>query len=138
MLSLFASTLGIRIPVVSIGDVSVDDVTISPTNASSTYRLESSGAVSKTTASGGTTSLGDWISPTSAAGANYEVRATVNSGSLSSGTTGSWTALSSNQLWVRQQTSIGTSSCNLTIEIRHATTLVVLNTASITLNAEKA
>lgn len=136
MLAMFASTLSG--PRVSISDLSVDDVTVSPTNASATYQLTNAGVINQITVSGGTTSPGNWIFPAAAAGANYEVRATVNSGALTSGTTGSWTALSSTQAWVRQQTSIGTSSCNLTIEIRHATTLVVLDTASITLNAERA
>ncbi len=135
---LIPITSGLAVPRITISDLSVDDVTISPTNASATYQLTSAGVINQITNSGGTTSPGNWISPVSAAGGNYEVRATVNSGSLTSGTTGSWTALSSSQSWVRQQTSIGTSSCNLTIEIRHATTLVVLDTASITLNAERA
>ena len=136
MLAMFASTLSG--PRVSIADLSVDDVTVSPTNASSTYQLTNAGVINRITVSGGTTTPGNWVFPASAAGANYEVRATVNSGALTSGTTGSWTALSSTQSWVRQQSSIGTSSCNLTIEIRHATSLVVLDTASITLNAERA
>ena len=135
---LIPITSGLAVPRITISDLSVDDVTISPTNASATYQLTSAGVINQITNSGGTTSPGNWISPVAAAGGNYEVRATVNSGSLTSGTTGSWTALSSTQSWVRQQNSIGTSSCNLTIEIRHATSLVVLDTASITLNAERA
>lgn len=136
MLAMFASTLSG--PRVSIANLGVSDVTISPTNASATYQLTNAGVINRITNSGGTTSPGNWIFPASAAGANYEVRATVNSGSLTSGTTGAWTALSSSQSWTLQQTSVGAVSCNITIEIRHATSLAVLDTASITLEAEKA
>lgn len=135
MLAMFASTLSG--PRVSIADLSVSDVTFSPTNASATYQLTNAGVINRITVSGRTTSPGNWIFPTSAAGANYEARATVNSGSLTSGTTGSWIALSSSRSWTLDQTSVGAISCNLTIEIRHATSLAVLDTASITLEAEK-
>lgn len=118
----------------------VSDTTVSPTNASAQFQLQSDGDVARitvTTGGGGTVDVGDWITPISAAGANYEVRATVNSGSLSSGTTGSWLALSSTRTWAREQTTVGSSACELLIEIRNASTTVVMDSSTVTLQAEK-
>lgn len=119
----------------------VSDLTISPTNASASFSLENDGDVARitvTTGGGGTVDVGDWITPRSAAGAAYEARATVNSGSLSSGTTGSWLALSSTRTWTLNQTSVGTTTCELTVEIRRASTGEVLDSTIVTLEAEKA
>jgi len=60
----------------------------------------------------------NWFNPTLAGAGNaYWVRATINSGSLTSGTTGAWTSLASNQSWVVTKAVIGVLSCNMTIEI---------------------
>lgn len=66
-----------------------------------------------------TTDRGDWIVPKSAAPGLYEVRATVTAGALSSGTTGTWLALTTTRTWSVQRTTNGTSSCTMTIEIRN-------------------
>lgn len=63
--------------------------------------------------------IGDWVTPTSNANL-YEARATLNSGAVSSGTTGSWLALTSTRTWTVTRSVIGTASANLTIEIRLA------------------
>lgn len=118
----------------------VSDTTVSPTNARASFQLQSDGDVARITVStggGGTVDVGDWITPAAAAGANYEVQATVNSGSLTSGTTGSWLALSSTRTWALDQTSVGSSSCELLIEIRLASTGGVLDSAVVTLDATK-
>ena len=61
----------------------------------------------------------DWFKPEGAAvGDDYEVRITVNSGSFSTGTVGSWLALSSNRTWTNTFNSIGTETIDFTIEIR--------------------
>lgn len=77
----------------------------------------------------------DWISPASEAPGPYSVRATVLSGSLSSGTTGSWLALTSNRSWSRTRTSVGTSSCQLQLEISPNGGTTVIKTVTFTLNA---
>jgi hypothetical protein len=118
----------------------VSDSTISPTNASASFQLQSDGDVARITVStggGGTVDVGDWITPAAAAGANYEVRATVNSGSLTSGSTGTWLALSSTRTWSLDQTSLGTSACELLIEIRLTSTGAVLDSTVVSLSAEK-
>lgn len=55
-----------------------------------------------------------WITPQGAASGGYSVRATLNSGAVSSGTTGSDLALSSNRVWQ----CVGAASANLTLEIK--------------------
>jgi hypothetical protein len=60
----------------------------------------------------------DWIRPAALASGSYEARATVNSGALSGGTTGSWLALSSDREWYCEQLITGTKTANITIEIR--------------------
>ena len=122
---------------VAISNADVADSTTSPTNASATYRLTSAGVVSKTTVADGTTTLGNWITPTSAAGANYEVRATEDSGSVTSGTIGSWETLDTTRTWTLIRTAVGTANCTLSIEIRLASSGAVLDTATITLEANK-
>ena len=121
---------------VSISDLFVGDVRISPVNASAGYSLTSTGDVVRVTSSGSTI-VAQWVVPTSAASAAYEVRASIVSGSVSAGTTGSWLSLGSTQTWTRTQTTIGSSTVVLTVEIRAASTGAVLSTATITLTAEK-
>lgn len=70
----------------------------------------------------------------SGASADYEVRATLTSGSVSSGTTGSWLALSTTREWTRGPT-IGFSHANLTIEIR-LTGGALLDSAEVSLTQE--
>ncbi len=94
------------------------------------YRLNSDGfAYSRLSAGGGYTNLLEaWIVP-QVGMAGYEARATLNSGSLSTGVTGSWQALDSARSWA------STSSATLLIEIRDGTTLAVLDSAIIALNS---
>lgn len=138
MLLLLAGMLsGARITLVTLADETVSDTTASPTNASARYKLEADGDIVRTLANGGATDLGDWVIPRSAAGAAYECRATILSGSLSSGTAGSWLPLSADEEWGRAQTTNGTSQCVFTLEIRNTATLLVLATVTITLDAEQ-
>lgn len=93
-----------------------------PATAGVGYRLTSGG---KEQGGIGTASsilysdIGDWVIPNGNANL-YEARATLNSGAVSSGTTGSWLALSSTQTWTVTRSVVGTSTANLTIEIRLA------------------
>lgn len=67
--------------------------------------------------------VGDWISPRGAASAWAAQRyayMTVNSGSLTSGTTGSAVAISTSPQWTISQGSVGTNSANVTLQIRDA------------------
>jgi hypothetical protein len=67
---------------------------------------------------------------------NYEVRATLSSGTAPSGTLGSWTAVSSRQAWTLVTTSGFVKTCVLTIEVRDTATSTVKATATVTLTAD--
>lgn len=65
---------------------------------------------------------GEWLSsaPDPATAAGYEIRATLVSGSLSSGLLNTWEALSTTRIWVVTQTAIGARSTTLLFEIRRS------------------
>ena len=132
MLSAFIGTMG-GARIVIQGQTISDD-TISPTNASAALRISSDGTYSKITASGGTTSFGAWVLPAGAA-SSFEYQATILSGSLTSGTVGSW--VSGTQTWTLQQTSLGSSACSLQIEIRWAVSGAVVSTKTFDIAASK-
>lgn len=120
-------------PLVTLTNQNVSEVNVgSPSSA--TYIANSNGSIQQSTIGGGTTTLEQWITP--AVGmSGYEVRATLNSGSLTTGTTGSWLTLGSTQSWNCAQSVVGTKTANLTIEIRNATTLVVKASCTVIITA---
>ena len=102
-----------------------------------TYTLESDGDVVRATTPLGSSDIGDWIDPKASAPSDYEVRATLNSGTLTSGTTGSWLALTSNRSWTLTQATVGAADpVDLTIEIRKGSG-ATLASATVTLDAER-
>lgn len=102
-----------------------------PSDASTAYFLNSTGSEASLPA--GQVS-NTWL--LSGIASDYEVRATLTSGSLTSGTTGTWLSLGTSRSWTRDRNTAGVSQAVMTIEIRNATTLVVLDSASVTLTAE--
>jgi hypothetical protein len=100
------------------------------------YRINTNGFVYQVV-NGTDTSLGQWVTPSSAGG-NYEVFATLVSGTLSSGTTGSWVATSGTPLWTRVAAIVGTLNIVvLSMQVRATGTGTVLDTWSVTLEAER-
>jgi hypothetical protein len=100
------------------------------------YRINTNGFVYQVV-NGVDTSLGQWVTPSSAGG-NYEVFATVTSGSVSSGTTGSWVATSGSPLWTRVAAISGTiNTVVLSMQVRAVSTTTVLDTWTVTLEAER-
>lgn len=79
-----------------------------------------------------------WITPTSAA-SNYEVYATLDSGSLSIGSaaTGTWIAVTDNPEWIRLRAAVGISETTMTIEVRKIGTSTILAGWFVTLTAER-
>jgi hypothetical protein len=118
---------------VTISDEFISSTRVASGTAVSTYTLSSTGDINRTVNTN-TTDIGDWITPKSAA-ANYECFATLSSGTLSSGTTGSWLALTSSRGWTRNRSTTGTSTAVIVVEIRKTGTSTVLDTATITLEA---
>ena len=105
-------------------------------NATAGYRVNTSGIAEQLLGTSYTT-LETWLTSGYTA-SNYEVRATLQSGTTPSGTLGSWLALSSSREWSLNAVVPGTTvDCTLLIEIRNATTLVVVDSASIDLTSEK-
>lgn len=100
-------------------EFSIHAVTDAAGNLAS-IEFQSDGEIYEITSAGGSVFLEDWLHPKSAAPGSYEIRATLNSGSLdpSSDATGSWLALTSTRIWTT------TASANLTIEIRLGTTVM--------------
>lgn len=79
----------------------------------------------------------NWIDPTSGTvGDAYEVRLDITSGSVASGTTGAWLALSSNRQWVVEQTGgTGSSVMTGTLQFR-PTSGALAASASVSMTAE--
>lgn len=123
-------------PIVTISDLTVTTVQAGAATTAN-YQLESDGDIGRSNPTG--TAMndgGDWITPKAAAGAAYECRATLISGTLTSGTTGSWLALSTTRTWgVNSGSPPGKKVCTFTLEIRRASDGVVLDTATITVDA---
>jgi hypothetical protein len=123
----------------SIDTVKISGVTVADQNnpASAGYQLASTGIVNSLTNVGGTVALGNWVVPNSSA-SKYQSFATLNSGTLASGTTGVWEALSSSRTWTKTRAAgvPGISSANITVTIRDAATSTNITSAIIILQAE--
>ena len=119
---------------IAITDRTITDGTGGSRNATAGYRLTSGGQVQSQINLTFTT-LEQWCTPTTEA-SNYEVLVTVTSGSLSTGTAGSWLALSSTQTWTRTATIGNSNTCVFTVQIRRVGTTTVLDSATITLEAD--
>lgn len=117
---------------------SFSDTIATPFNPSVSYNVLNTGSETWSSSASGGGSIGNWITPTSLAGSGYDVRATVVSGTTPTGSaTGSWLSLGSSQSWTLGTASVTTVTCQLTIEIRSASSLAVLASGTVTLTATK-
>jgi len=117
-----------------LSNQSIQDFTGGARAATAGYRL-TSGGLAQSLVNTTYTTLETWCTPTSEAG-NYEVFATLVSGSTPSGTIGSWVALSTTREWALSS-NIGLSKvCQLSLQIRKIGTTTVLATATIDLDAD--
>jgi hypothetical protein len=114
---------------VSISNTSISDAETYPSGATAALALESDGDFNASDAA-----LTQWLLG-STNGSAYECRATLTSGSLSSGTTGSWLALSSTRTWSVTRVSLGSKSCVFLLEIGLLGTNTALASATISLDA---
>ena len=124
-----------QLPTVNITDQSIQ-VTNPSTRATAGYRLNSSG-IAESLSNLAYTTLETWL--LSGAASDYEVRVTLSLGTLSSGTTGTWQNLGTSRSWTVVDTTFDgiISEADIVVEIRDATTLMILDTATITLQAER-
>ena len=109
------------------------------TAATAKYELQSDGDIYRSSANANPdVYVGDWIEPRASAGGGYECKVTINTGSLTTGTSGSWLALSSTRTWTIVQGSMGSGNVNFTVEIRQVGSSTTLDSAIIDLTAEYA
>lgn len=122
---------------ISLSNVSASSIGSGVQTAS--YELTNAGDV-RETEGGATNDVGDWIAPKDSF-ANYEVRATLNTGSVDSGTTGSWLNLGTTRTWSVTDATAGaggTKDADLTIEIRHKDQPgSILKSVNVLLHAER-
>lgn len=122
---------------IQISNFTAESSTTPPAAATAVFRLETDGDIGATQGNNTVVDVGNWISPQGAASDFYEARATVTSGSLSSGTAGVWLGLGTQRSWsVLSASGAGLRTCIFTLEIRRASDSVVLDTATITLQAD--
>lgn len=120
--------------------IAITDRTVTATRlaamATAGYRLNTSG-VAEELVNAAYTTLETWLVMGSSA--SYEARATLNSGSLASGTTGTWLALSSSREWKVTDSvfDLNPVEAEILVEIRNATTLAVIDSATVALSAER-
>lgn len=124
-----------QLPTVNITDQSIQVINPS-TRATAGYRLNSSG-IAESLSNLAYTTLETWL--LSGAASDYEVRVTLSLGTLSSGTTGTWQNLGTSRSWtvVAGNSYPEIAEAEIVVEIRDATTLMILDTATITLQAER-
>lgn len=82
------------------------------------------------------TDIGDWINNASHV-SEYEVRATVTSGSVGGSATGSWLSLASTQSWSRGAALSSIQTAVLLIEIRRASDATVVASATVTIICDR-
>ncbi len=106
--------------------------------ASAVYSVKSDGFDYSTKNSGSPVALSNWVVPASAGG-NYEVFATVDSGALSAGTTGSWLATTGSPAWrcTAATVAAGDVYADLTLQVRAVGTTLVLDTWAVNLLATR-
>lgn len=125
---------GTAAPVVGATNFSGYASVSSPGTATNGYRLDSNGKV-YTNDNGTWSYFEDWVTPNGAA-SNYECYATLSSGTLSTGTTGSWLSLGTTRDWTVTRSTLGLKSCTFTVDIRKIGTTTILDTITVTIEAE--
>lgn len=115
---------------VYLQDDTASDFQTSPTQANASWTMNNGGTVSGT-------GLGSYTWLNIGAAGDYEVRATIlTGGSLTTGATGVWQALSTTRTWSRKRSGVGASIVTLKIEVRAVASGLTVATATITLDAE--
>ena len=106
-----------------------------PANANAGWQFNVDGTVDRR--QGSWSYNHDWGTPTGGTpGTDYEIKCAVNSGTTPSGdSVATWLALTSARTWTLSQTTVGSKTCNLTIEIRDAATQTVQDSQTYTVTA---
>lgn len=135
MLAFMAALTTLRVTLADFtGDLSSVNIGAA---ATAIFELQADGDIITQTDLTGAIDRGEWVNPKKTTGALFEARLTVNSGSVSSGTTGAWLALSSNRGWTQSRPTVGLQTANVTLEIRKASSGTVLASKTFTFEAER-
>jgi hypothetical protein len=121
--------------VILLPSTSVSASATAPTDATANLRIDADGHQYQ--GSNTFVDVGAYITPTGNAG-NYSVRGTELSGTVSTGTVGSWLALTSDRTWqVTFTGNSGSKSCTLLLEFAlTADTSNVVYSQSVTMSAD--
>ena len=104
--------------------------------ATATYRLDNTGVASATNYGGSLTAItGEWL--TSGAAASFEAQATWGGGTGTTGGPTGWVALNVTRNWTLSATN-NFGFQDLTVQIRNASSGIVLTTAVITFEVDAA
>lgn len=104
-------------------------------NGIAQYQLRSNGDLFLTSGNNTVVDGGDWITPQTNMSL-YSARMTINSGSSTSGTFGTWLGLGTTRTWTLSGGTGGVDA-TWTVEIRLESTGVVLDTAVLSVHAER-
>jgi len=112
------------------------DVALTPADAGVNYTLLFDGSYLITGDVAGTLATGVWLSPTTGSTTRY-IRATLTSGTFTSGTVGSWLQLNTNRTWRTQFTSaFGSKTTTATFDLAtDSGGTNIVQTVSVTLEA---
>lgn len=130
MTGVFGAAGSSRNGTVSLANSNAYASATSPATAEAVYALTEGGVVQSSN-----NSNTNWIDPQIGM-VKFEVRATLNSGSLTSGTVGSWLSLDAARSWSVFRSLAGAQTANLTIEIRRIGTTTILATATINISVD--
>lgn len=123
-------------PRVTLADTTIEVINTGAT-ASAAYRLATDGKVMRSANGAAYAEIGTWLTPSVAAlAALYECRVTVTSGTLTSGTTGTWLPLTADQTWTLSKPTAGALTVEMTLEIRLAATGTVMASATVNMGVE--
>lgn len=122
-------------PTAATTDRTVSAVSLSPTDATTSYVVNTSGVIQEAV-NGVTTNLETWI--LSGVSSDFEVRATAVSGAVTSGTMGTWIAATTSPVWTKNRinNASGIDTASFTLEIRRVSDSVVVDSSTITMSAE--
>lgn len=105
-------------------------------SSTSAIEFNSTGQLTEIRNGSNTNVSGEWMDPVGgASGGNYDVRVTATGDPITGPTLGSWWTLGSTNKW-QLSTSGGFKQAILSVDIRDASTLAVLASATITLEAD--
>lgn len=138
MQQILLNSIAVGGPVVALTNKSIAASRTGAGLTVATFKTDNTGVASGGVTPGGTGAgsyAPQWLSG-GGTPSNYDVRWTVVSGTLTTGTTGTWLNLGTTRNWtINAGAGIGTKTAVGTVEIRDVGTLAVLATATITISA---